>query len=113
MPGDPRRFDDLFQNFGPIAVKRMFGGEGIFAGPVMIGLVMDEQIYLRTDDASRPDYLAEKCHPFTFGKSGKTVTTAYYSLPDRLLDEPEELAAWARTAHRIALAKSAGKAKRR
>jgi DNA transformation protein len=113
VPADPRRFDDLFQSFGPIAVKRMFGGEGIFAGPVMIGLVMDEQIYLRTDEASRPGYLAEKSKPFTFRKAGKTVTTAYYSLPDRLLDEPEELAAWAKAAQRIALAKNAGKTKRR
>ncbi|HJR57466.1 MAG TPA: TfoX/Sxy family protein [Rhizomicrobium sp.] len=113
MPGDPGRFDDLFQNFGRIAIKRMFGGEGIFAGPVMIGLVMDAQIYLRTDEASRLGYLAEKSRPFTFRKGGKTITTAYYSLPDRLLDEPEELAAWAKTAHRIALAKSAGKIKPR
>jgi DNA transformation protein len=112
VPGDPRRFDDLFHSFGPIAVKRMFGGEGIFAGPVMIGLVMDEQIYLRTDEASRPGYLAEKSKPFTFGKGGKTITTAYYSLPDRLLDEPEELAQWAKAAHRIALARAPKKKRR-
>jgi DNA transformation protein len=106
VPGDPRRFDDLFQSFGSITVKRMFGGEGIFAGPVMIGLVMDEQIYLRTDEASRTAYLAEKSRAFTFRKGGKTVSTAYYSLPDRLLDEPDELAEWARAAQRIALAKT-------
>ena len=114
MAGDPRRFDDLFQSFGPIAVKRMFGGEGIFAGPVMIGLVMDEQIYLRTDEASRSGYLKEKSRPFTFKKGGKVIATAYYSLPDRLLDDPDELAEWARSAHGIAMAKSVGKrAKRR
>ena len=113
MPGDPRRFDDLFQSFGPIAVKRMFGGEGIFAGSVMIGLVMDEQIYLRTDEASRPAYLKEKSRPFTFRKGGKTVTTAYYSLPDRLLDDPEELGEWAKVAHRIALTHKPKKVRRR
>ena len=42
---DPHRFDDLFQPFCYIAVKRLFGGEGIFAGPLMIGLVMREQLY--------------------------------------------------------------------
>jgi DNA transformation protein len=109
VPGDPHRFDDLFQSFGSIAVKRMFGGEGIFAGLLMIGLVMDEQIYLRTDEATRPDYLAAKSKPFTFRKGGKTVTTAYYSLPDRLLDDPDELGEWARAAHRIALTKVAAK----
>jgi DNA transformation protein len=113
VPADPRRFDDLFQFFGPIAVKRMFGGEGIFAGPVMIGLVMDERIYLRTDDESRPGYLKEKSRPFTFRKGGKTVATAYYGLPDRLLDDPEELAVWAKAAQRIALARKPKRVRRR
>ena len=113
MPGDPRRYDDLFQIFGTIAVKRMFGGEGIFAGPVMIGLIMAEQIYLRTDEETKPRYLAEKSRPFTFAKGGKTITTAYYSLPDRLLDDPEDLAEWARGSHRIALARKSPKPSRR
>lgn len=106
MAGDPHRFDDLFQFFGRIAVKRLFGGEGIFAGPLMIGLVMREQLYLRTDDETRPRYLAEKSTSFSFEKGGKTVSTAYYSVPDRLLDDPEEFAGWARDAQRVALARS-------
>ena len=107
MAGDPRRYDDLFQSFGRIAIKRMFGGEGIFAGPLMIGLVMRDQLYLRTDDESRPRYLAESSAPFTFEKGGKTVTTAYYSVPDRLLDDPGEFAQWARGAHDAARSRAA------
>jgi DNA transformation protein len=106
MPGDPGRFDDLFQSFGRIAVKRLFGGEGIFAGPLMIGLVMRDQLYLRTGDDSRARYVAEKSPPFTFEKGGKTVSTAYYSVPDRLLDDVEEFADWARDAQRAAVARS-------
>jgi DNA transformation protein len=106
MAGDPHRFDDLFQPFGRIAVKRLFGGEGIFSGPLMIGLVMREQLYLRTDDATRPRYIAEKSTAFSFEKGGKTVSTAYYSVPDRLLDDPEEFAGWARDAQSAALARS-------
>ena len=83
----------------------MFGGEGVFSGPVMIGLVMRDQLYLRTDEASRPLYLAEGAEPFTFTKVGKTISTAYFSVPDGLLDDPEEFADWVHTAHRAALAK--------
>jgi DNA transformation protein len=107
MAGDPRRYDDLFLFFGRIAIKRLFGGEGIFAGPLMIGLVMRDQLYLRTDAQSLPRYLAEKSAPFSFAKGGKTVSTAYYSVPDRLLDDPEELADWARDAERVARARAA------
>jgi DNA transformation protein len=106
---DPHRFDDLFEQFGTIAVRRLFGGEGIFVKGLIIGLVMDNRIYFKTDEATRPAYLAERCKPFTFKKGEKRVETAYLSVPDRLYDEPEELAAWARKAHAVARAKTGKK----
>jgi DNA transformation protein len=101
---DPRRFDDLFRFFGPISVRRMFGGEGIYAGDLMIGLVADEQIYLKAGDSNRADFLAEACGPFTFPRGEKTMTLPYHAVPERLLDEPEEFAGWARKALAAAVA---------
>jgi DNA transformation protein len=101
---DPRRFDDLFAPFGPVAVRPLFGGEGLYVDGVIIGLVMDDRIFLKTDDATRPAYLAEGCKPFGFMKGGKRVDTVYFAIPERLYDEPEEFAAWARQAHAIARA---------
>src|SRR6201996_2086271 len=105
------RFDDLFGTFGPIRLKRFFGGEGITADDVMIGMVFDDIIYFKTDEGTRALFVAEKCKPFTFvkHKSGETVVTTWYALPDRLYDEPDELAAWARAAVRVARAAGAGK----
>jgi TfoX/Sxy family transcriptional regulator of competence genes len=40
---------DLFQPFGAVTVRRMFGGAGLFADGVMFGLVSGEQIYLKAD----------------------------------------------------------------
>lgn len=102
---DPHRFDDLFAHFGPISVRRMFGGEGIFVKTQIIGLVMEERIYFKTDDASRPAYLAARCKPFSFTKDGRRIDTSYYAVPERLYDEPEEFAAWARRAHAVARSK--------
>ncbi len=112
MSGGSGRYDDLFQSFGRIQIWRMFGGEGVFAGPVMIGLVMRDQLFLRTDDVTRPRYLAEKSVPFSFAKGGRTITTAYYSVPDRLLDDAYAFADWARDAQRVALAHKAKEKKR-
>ncbi|MBI3675503.1 MAG: TfoX/Sxy family protein [Proteobacteria bacterium] len=97
---DRHRFDDLFASFGPIALCRFFGGEGICVGEAMIGMVFDDRIYFKTDAQTRAAFIAEKCKPFTFvkRKSGETVVTGWYALPERLYDDPDELAAWARTA---------------
>ena len=103
-PSDPHRFDDLFREFGPVALRRFFGGEGIHAGDIMIGMIFDEIIYLTTDDETRTAFVAEKCRPFTFrkGRTGEIVATHWYAMPERLYDDPEELARWARQAYAVA-----------
>jgi len=97
---DPHRFDDLFAEFGPIKLKRFFGGEGIVADDVMIGAVFNDIIYFHTNEETRAAFLAEGCKPFTFLKRSKNemIATHWYALPDRLYDDPEELAQWARVA---------------
>lgn len=107
MKRDPTRFDDLFQFFGRINVRRMFGGEGIYVGEQIIGLVVDDRLYLKTTNSNRADYLAEGCKSFTFRRGQKITVTSYYSVPERLLDDPEEFAAWARKAQTAALASKA------
>jgi DNA transformation protein len=97
---DAHRFDDLFAEFGPIKLRRFFGGEGIVADDVMIGMVFDDIIYFHTNAETRAAFLAEGCKPFTFLKRSKNemIATHWYALPDRLYDDPEELAQWARIA---------------
>lgn len=84
----------------------MFGGEGIFVGDLMIGIVIDDQIYLKTDDATRPDFEAEGSRPFTYtrGIEGKATSLSYYTVPDHLLDDAEAFGQWAKRAHAVAIA---------
>ena len=112
---DPHRFDDLFQEFGPITLRRFFGGEGICSGEIMIGMIFSDVIYFKTDETARKAFLAEKTKPFTFLKrsTGETIVTTWFALPDRLYDDPEELAQWARHAYRVALASPTVEKKRR
>jgi DNA transformation protein and related proteins len=102
---DPRRFDDLFASFGPVQLRRLFSGEGIYADGLIIGLVSQDRIFLKTDEAGRAAYMAEGSQPFYFRKDGKRIASSYYALPERLYDEPEELAEWARQAQMVSRAK--------
>jgi len=94
---------DLFAPFGPVTVKRMFSGAGIFADGLMFGLVVRDVIYLKVDDANRAEFEREGSAPFTYTrgkKSGRPSQHAlpYWRLPERLYDDPDELAEWARRA---------------
>jgi DNA transformation protein len=110
---DSHRFDDLFHHFGRISVRRMFGGEGIFVGDLMIGLVADERIYLKTGDGNRAKFEAEGCRAFSFPRGDKMMVLPYHAVPERLLDDAEEFGQWAAKAHDAALLARASKGKTR
>lgn len=100
---DPEFIGDLFAQFGPVTVRRMFSGSGIFRDGMMFGLIVRDVIYLKADDINVADFEREGCAPFTYtrGKSsGRPSQHAlpYWRLPERLYDDPDELAVWARRA---------------
>ena len=93
--------------FGSVSVRRMFGGAGIYNDGVMFGLIADDTLYLKADDINRSAFEAEDMKPFAYqGKGGHVAIMSYWQVPERLLDDPDELAAWARgalaAAHRAA-----------
>ena len=103
---------EALEAFGPVDTRRMFGGAGIFRDKLMFGLVADEQLYLKTDDENRPDFEAEDCPPFVYeAKGGKRTVMSYSLVPERLYDEPEEMAIWAGKAFSAALRGDAAKPK--
>jgi DNA transformation protein len=101
---------DLFSEFGRIEVKRMFSGQGIYAHGVIFAIVSGDVIYLKTDDETRGAFERENATPLTFTKkSGQRMVTSYWRLPERLYDDPAELAQWARAAVGVSRTKAAKK----
>jgi DNA transformation protein len=109
---DAESVRELFREFGPVAVRRMFGGQGIFVDGLMIALIAAEVIYLKADAEAIPAFEGEGLGPFSYAtKHGEHTLGSYWRMPDRLYDDPEELARWARTAHAAALRSSLRKRK--
>ena len=95
----PDEIQELFSAFGAVAVRRMFGGAGIYAHGTMFALVADGIIYLKADELSTPAFERENLPPFTYEtKDGKRGVMSYRRMPDRLYDDPDELATWAHAA---------------
>ena len=92
---------ELFSEFGPVTLRRMFSGYGISADGVNFALALRSGVYLRADETNIPQLEAEGSKPFQYQqrKTGKVViVNSYWELPARLFDDSEELAGWARTA---------------
>ena len=90
---------DLFADFGPVTIRKMFSGFGISADGTNFALALRAGLYFRADDQTIPQFEAEGSHPFQYQTRVKTVTVnSYWQLPARLFDDSEELAEWARAA---------------
>jgi len=109
---------ELFAGLGPIQVKRMFGGAGVYAQGRMFALLADDAIYLKADAELKRALAEEGCGPFVWTPSsgpraGEQIDMGYWRLPDAALDDPELAAQWGAKALAVALAAPAPKRKAR
>jgi TfoX/Sxy family transcriptional regulator of competence genes len=76
----PDDIRELFCVFGPVEVRRMFGGAGIYADGRMFALMSDGVIYLKADEHNAPAFEREQLEPFTYatrtGRRGGCPTDA-------------------------------------
>ena len=102
---------ELFAPMGPVSIRRMFGGAGVFRDGLMFALLGDDTVYLKTDTKLRADLEAEGSVPFIWTKpsTGEEIDMGYVSLPSSAMDDPDEASAWARRALAVAKAKAAAK----
>ncbi len=94
---------DLFQAFGPVTVRRMFGGHGVFRDGLMFALVVDDALYLKADEQNRVMFESCGLPRFDYARRGKRVSLSYYLAPGDALEDPLTLAEWARPAFDAAL----------
>ncbi len=118
MPKPPDPFhefvSELFAPLGPVTIRRMFGGAGVYNAGVMFALLADDQVYLKTDPGLKAALGAEGGQPFIWVRptDGRQVDMGYVSLPVAALDEPELASQWAEKAVQVALKAKSGRAKR-
>lgn len=104
---------DLLSDLGRVTSRRMFSGAGVYIDGVIFALVVDDVLYLKTDEESRTVFEAEGLKPFSFVKQGKRISTSYWRAPERLLDDAPEMQRWARSALKAARQKAPAAARQR
>jgi DNA transformation protein len=104
--------------FGRVTMRRMFGKTGVFHNGLMFGMVTDDTLYFRVDGHNRAIFKeAESAPPLNYEKQGRVIDLAFWRVPERLLDDPDELITWARAAlaaaRRVAAKRGQAAAKRK
>lgn len=107
---------DLFSSVGPISIRKMFGGQGIYADGRIIAVVLSSgDLYVKGDADSAPTYEARGMPKWTYTntKSGSTSSMPYWRVSETALDDADEMADLARLATETALRAPAKKPKKK
>lgn len=96
---------DLFAGLGPVQIRRMFGGKGIYHQGTIIAVVVEGELLLKADAESAPAFQAAGCRRWNYGSRSlnRPVSMPYWSVPPAALDDAEEMTPWARLAFQAAL----------
>jgi len=82
----------------------MFGGAGLYSEGLFFGLIdSDDRFYPKVDDSNRADFEARGSTPFA-SPTPRPMSKAmpYMTVPEDVLEDPDELAIWARKAIAVA-----------
>jgi DNA transformation protein and related proteins len=94
---------ELLAAHGSARAKRMFGGHGLYLDDLFIAIVAKEQLYLKVDAQTRPQFEAAGCMPFIYDSGAKSVAMSYFAAPGDAMESPTLMQPWARLAVEAAL----------
>ena len=103
MSDFPGHLNDVFRLFGPIQVRRMFGGYGVYREGIMFGLLAGDTLYLKADPQNAPEFLHQGSAQFEYRRKGKVARLSYYAAPATVMEDCIEAARWGRSSFEAAL----------
>ena len=107
---DAERLKALFEPFGLVTVKRMFGGHGVYIEGLCFAIEHGGEVFLKVDAELAPGFGAAGSSPFIYNARGKAMPTSFWRLPSAAIEDATELTRWAvlglEAARRAAAAKT-------
>ena len=88
---------ELLSPLGRTSSRRMFGGHALYIDGLCMALIIQDTLYLKANDSSRPLFERAGCKPFTYtAKNQEIHSLGYYTAPDEAMESPAEMTPWAR-----------------
>ena len=100
---------DLFSELGPVTLRKMFGGQGLYHDGLIIGLVIGDELYLKTDAVSVDAFEQAGGHPFVYQGKGKPLTMSYWLPPAEAMESAQAMRPWAKLAYEASVRKNSEK----
>ena len=76
------------------SVKKMFWWYGIYKNGIIFAIYAFDQIFFKTSSENLQDFLERDAKIFSYSRQGKIQTIRYYSLPEEIMENHDELKKW-------------------
>ena len=90
---------ELMAGWATVSVRRMFGGYGVYRDGLMFALIVEDELFLKTDAENVVQFERAGSRPFVYQSRGRSVQLSYWSAPAASLDSPAEMGEWCRSAY--------------
>ena len=98
-------------SLGPVSIRRMFGGKGIYHSGIIVGVDLFGDIMLKADAESAAQFAEAGAVQWVYQRPGKApVAMPYWTVPDEAYDDPDQMASWVRLAYEAGVRAEAAKA---
>jgi DNA transformation protein and related proteins len=95
---------ELMRPSGRASARAMFGGHGLYIDGLIVAIVIEDVLYLKTDGETRTAFQKRRLDPFSYTtREGKVHAMSYHRAPDEAVEGPDAMRAWLRPALGAAL----------
>lgn len=99
---------ELMAGWSAVSVRKMFGGYGLYREGLMFALIVDDELFFKTDEDNMAQFERAGSHPFVYVRQSRNVRLSYWSAPAGGLEYPSEMSEWCQSAYGAALRAQAG-----
>lgn len=85
---------DLLSSYGFIRARSMFGGYGIYCDNVIFAIIINDELYFKSDQELAKYFSGQGSSAFTYESKGKIVTMSYWKVPSEIIENEESLKIW-------------------
>ena len=94
---------DVLEEFGPIVIRSMFGGFGIYKEGAIFGLIAENELYFKADKETAIFFEKYGSTPFTYDNGKKLVQMSYWKVLPEIFDDLDMMKLWVNMAYDVAI----------
>ena len=112
---DDLDIEEFFAPLGPVTIRRMFGGKGIYFEGRIVAIDLGDEILLKADETTAPRFAEAGATQWRYAhrRSGEPVAMPYWTVPDAALDDADDRAGWLGLAAEAAMRADAPRKRKR